>query len=746
MVLMNDEQQLSLDLPTTATSVRTVPDSQTALRTDDSPRRDVGLPSPNALERLKTPLSEIAEISPKRLALLDKLGIKTVEDCLEYFPPYHLDRSRMVTLDRVGGTEGVETVEAEVVNQVDVVVRKANAQKVVRIILYDGTGLGALVAFGKRALYLKQSLKVGTRVVVSGRFKRNARGNPPVETTTFEYEALSDEDAELVHTGRLVPVYRLTEGLPQRALRTLLASVVAEYADDLPETLPVEMRRRLALLDRVDAVRQAHYPDSEANASEARRRLVFEEFLLLQVGLLLRRRRTETEAAGIAFRTDGERVRHFLASLPFALTDAQRRVVSEIEADMAEPKPMNRLLQGDVGSGKTVVAAIALLHAVENGYQGAIMAPTEILAEQHSNTLSRFLEPVGALPTLLRSEMPAAEKRDALERIRTGDAAIVVGTHALIQDAVEFANLGLVITDEQHRFGVLQRAKLRKKGVMPDTLVMTATPIPRTLALTAYGDLAVSVIDELPPGRTPVQTKHFTEANRPHLYRFIESHLAKGRQAYVIYPLIEESEKLEDVQAATEAAQRLAVVFPKRRVGLLHGRLSSDEKQAVMRRFHGGELDLLVSTTVVEVGVDVPNATIMVIENVERFGLAQLHQLRGRVGRGEHASYCALVGNPRTDEGRRRVAVMVETNDGFRIAEEDLLLRGPGEILGTRQAGLPDLKIANLVRDGRILEEARHEAQALVVRDPELRQSEHAALREQILRRWRGKLRLASVG
>jgi len=524
-----------------------------------------------------------------------------------------------------------------------------------------------------------------------------------------------------------------------------MASVVAEYADDLPEILPLEIRRRHGLLDRVDAVRQAHFPDSEADAANAHRRLAFEEFFLLQVGLLLRRR-VETETAGIAFRVDGERVRRFLAALPFALTKAQRRVIGEIEADMAEPKPMNRLLQGDVGSGKTVVAAVALLHAVENGYQGALMAPTEILAEQHYHTLRRYLAPVDVVPTLLRGEMPAAEKRDALERIRTGQAAIVVGTHALIQDAVEFANLGLVITDEQHRFGVLQRAKLRKKGVMPDTLVMTATPIPRTLALTAYGDLAVSVLDELPPGRKPVETKHFTEADRPHLYRFLESQLAKGRQAYVVYPLIDESEKLEDVQAATEAAERLAQLFPKRRVGLLHGRFSSEEKQEVMRRFHAGEIDLLVSTSVVEVGVDIPNATVMVIENAERFGLAQLHQLRGRVGRGEHASYCALVGNPRTEEGKRRLAVMVETNDGFRIAEEDLLLRGPGELLGTRQAGLPDLKVASLVRDGRILEEARREAEALLAGDPELRHPEHQLLREQMVRRWRGKLRLASVG
>lgn len=704
----------------------------------------MGIPFPDALKRLQAPLSACTALSRKRLALLERLGLKTVEDCLEYFPAYHLDRSRMTTLDRVGFGGGVETVEAEVVRVVDVPVRKANAPAVVRIVLYDGKGLAALVAFGKRAGYLKRSLPVGTRVVVSGRFRRSLRGTPPVESTDFEYEILSDEDAELIHTGRLVPVYRLTEGLPQRALRTLIAHLVAEYAECLPETLPLEMRKRLGLLDRVDAVRQAHYPDSEITAAQARRRLVFEEFFMLQAGLLLRRRHFETESIGIAFRTDGERVRRFLANLPFTLTEAQRRVIAEIEADMAAPKPMNRLLQGDVGSGKTVVAAVALLHAVENGYQGALMAPTEILAEQHYRTLRRFLEPVEVVPVLLRGEMPAAEKRDVLERIHTGEAAVVVGTHALIQETVEFARLGLVITDEQHRFGVLQRARLQKKGILPDTLVMTATPIPRTLALTAYGDLSLSVLDELPPGRFPVQTKRFAEADRPHLYRFIESQLAKGRQAYIVYPLIEESEKLEDVQAATEAAERLARIFSHRRVGLLHGRLPTVEKEEVMRQFQAGEIDILVSTTVVEVGVDIPNANVMVIENAERFGLAQLHQLRGRVGRGEHPSYCALVGNPRTEEGKRRLAIMVETNDGFRIAEEDFLLRGPGEILGTRQAGLPDLKMGNLVRDGKLLEEARREAQQLLESDPHLQR--HAMVREQIVRRWREKLSLARVG
>jgi ATP-dependent DNA helicase RecG len=693
-----------------------------------------------------TPITSVARISEKRVGLLRKLGVTTLGECLENYPRDYLDRTRMTAIGNAGSAGDVETVQGRVVRHVDVPVRRAKAPKVTKVMIYDGTALAALVGFGKRAGYLKVSLHVDDVVVVTGKFKRAQRGDATVEATTFEYEVLSDEDAELVHTGRLVPVYRLTADMPQRALRTFMARIANAHAPNTSEALPEELRRRRGLMHKPDAIRQIHLPDSVEALRLARERLVFEEFYLLQLGLLLRKESNETAQPGIAFRTDGPKALRLREALPFTLTDAQERTLAEIESDMRRDTPMSRLLQGDVGSGKTIVAGIALAHAVESGLQGAIMAPTEILAEQHHRTLSALLESVDIRAVLLKGDMPAAARRDAVGMIESGEADVAVGTHALIQDAVEFADLGLVVTDEQHRFGVMQRAKLRSKGHAVDTLVMTATPIPRTLALTAYGDLTLSVIDELPPGRKPIVTKQFTDSRRDHLYRFVESQLKKGRQTYVIYPLIEESEKLEDIQAAVDGHEQLSQRFADWRVGLLHGRLPGDEKSEIMRRFHRHEIDVLVSTTVIEVGVDVPNANVMVVEHADRFGLAQLHQLRGRVGRGEHESYCALVGWPKSDDARRRLDVMVATTDGFVIAEEDLKIRGPGEILGTRQAGMPDLKLASLITDSRVLEAAREDASALIQADPTLADATHALLRETVLRAWGGKLRLASVG
>ncbi|HID56172.1 TPA: ATP-dependent DNA helicase RecG, partial [Candidatus Poribacteria bacterium] len=479
----------------------------------------------------------------------------------------------------------------------------------------------------------------------------------------------------------------------------------------------------------------------------ARRRLIFDELFLIQLGLALRKRRVES-SEGISFKVDGPLLTRFLESLPFKLTSAQRRVIEEIRSDMSKPHPMNRLIQGDVGSGKTVVAAAALVIAVESGYQGAMMAPTEILAAQHFNTLDRLLRPLGVNVVMLRGEMRGAERKKALESVRSGEARVIVGTHALIQEEVEFNRLGLVITDEQHRFGVLQRAALKGKGLSsPDVLVMTATPIPRTLALTLYGDLDLSIIDELPPGRRRVKTFWVSEDKREEMYEFIRNEVKSGRQAYVVYPLVEESEKLEDVKAATEMAEKLQnEVFPELRVGLLHGRLRPQEKDEVMEAFKGGEIDILVSTTVVEVGVDVPNASVMVIEHAERFGLAQLHQLRGRVGRSAYQSYCFLIANPKSEEARRRVEVMVNSNDGFEIAEADMKIRGPGELMGTRQSGMPDLKLANLLRDADLLALARKEAQRIVKIDPELKKAEHKMLREIIGKVWRENLEMMAIG
>ena len=741
-----DERQGEFDLPGE--------DSPWADSGEDDlpPVPEVSISYPPAdldIERLAgadAPITSVARISEKRVELLRKLGVTTLGDCLENYPRDYLDRTRMTRIGSAGAADDAETVQGRVVRHVDVPVRRAKAPKVTKVIIYDGTALAALVGFGRRAGYLKVSLHVDDVVVVTGKFKRSQRGEARIEATTFEYEVLSDEDAELVHTGRLVPVYRLTADMPQRALRTFMARVANAHGPNVPEALPEDLRRRRGLMHRPQAIRQIHLPESSEALRLARERLVFEEFFLLQLGLLLRKESNEAAQPGIAFRTDGDKANRLRAALPFQLTAAQESSLAEIEADMRRDAPMSRLLQGDVGSGKTIVAGIALTHAVENGLQGAIMAPTEILAEQHYRTLSTLFESMDIRAVLVKGDMPAAARREATEMIASGEADVVVGTHALIQDSVEFADLGFVVTDEQHRFGVMQRATLRSKGHAVDTLVMTATPIPRTLALTAYGDLTLSVIDELPPGRKPIVTKQFTDSGRDHLYRFVESQLKKGRQTYVIYPLIEESEKLEDIQAAVEGHEQLSLRFADWRVGLLHGRLRGDEKSDIMQRFHRHEIDVLVSTTVIEVGVDVPNANVMVIEHADRFGLAQLHQLRGRVGRGEHESYCALVGWPKSDDARRRLDVMAATTDGFVIAEEDLKIRGPGEILGTRQAGLPDLKLASLVTDIRVLEAAREDASALVLADPALASPSHALLRETVLRAWGGKLRLASVG
>lgn len=449
-------------------------------------------------------------------------------------------------------------------------------------------------------------------------------------------------------------------------------------------------------------------------------------------------RKIKEEGKGVQHRPDGPLMQRFRQYLPFTLTPAQEKVIAQIFRDMESEKPMNRLLQGDVGSGKTVVAAAALVKTVDSGYQGAMMAPTEILAEQHYLTLQEFFWPLGIKVALLTGSLSRREKENYLRGLKSGEYDIAIGTHALIQDEVEFARLGLVVIDEQHRFGVHQRARLRNKGYNPDVLVMTATPIPRTLALTVYGDLDLSVIDQLPPGRKEVKTYWVTPAQRGKVYKFLRQQLEAGRQAYLVCPLIEESEKLE-VEAATRKVKEVEAVFGDFRVGLLHGRMKAEEKEEIMQRFRAGEVDILVATTVIEVGVNVPNATVMIIEDADRFGLAQLHQLRGRVGRGEHQSYCIMIADPKTDEGRARMQVMTATSNGFVIAEEDLKIRGPGELMGTRQSGLPDLKIADLIRDAGLLETAKKAAEELLERDPELSAPEHRLLREAVLEKFKDR-------
>jgi ATP-dependent DNA helicase RecG len=678
-------------------------------------------------------------VGPQRARLLERKGLTTVEDALFFIPIRHEDRTRLTPLRalQVGQTY---TCAGTIVGVSPPPPGRRMAPLV--ITLRDETGMMTASLFAGRH-YLARVLVRGQRVLVHGKVTRY-KGNLTISSP--EVEIAEPGDDERIHTGRLVPIYSLTEGLTQRPVRRMMASLVETFARDLPETLPEAIRERKQLVPLRDAIRAAHLPGTEAEREAAMRRLAFDDFLLLQLGLAILRSRT-ARARGIAMTPRGALVARLRAALPFALTAAQERVWTEIRRDMAEPYPMHRLLQGDVGSGKTVVAALAVLIAIESGYQAAVMAPTEILAEQHVITFRALLEPLGVRVTLLTSAVKTRERGARKAAIAGGDVECVVGTHALVQEHVDFRRLGLAVVDEQHRFGVRQRATLRGKGEHPDVLVMTATPIPRTLALTLYGDLDVSVIDELPPGRKPIITKARTESARRQIYAFLREQVAEGRQIYVVYPLVEESEQM-DLKAATDMAGHLQRdVFAELTVGLLHGRMKGEEKEAVMARFKAGAIHVLVATTVIEVGIDVPNASVMLIEHAERFGLSQLHQLRGRVGRGPWKSYCILLTSGRLGEdAQRRVRAMEETTDGFRIAEVDLQLRGPGEFFGTRQSGLPEFRVADLLRDTRILEEARGEALRIIGADPDLREPAHRGLREALLTRWRGKLDLASVG
>jgi ATP-dependent DNA helicase RecG len=609
------------------------------------------------------------------------------------------------------------------------------------LLLRDESAYATATIFGRG--YLTRAFSRGQRLVLHGKVDRF---NNKITIRVQDWEIVEAGEDEHLHAGRLVPVYSLTEGLAQRPLRRLMWQVLEEFASHIEETLPDAIRARRALPGLADAVRRAHFPATEPEREVAVRRLAFDDFLLLQLGLAILRSRT-TRAQGVSMRPRGTLATRLRESLSFTLTAAQERVWDEIRADMAAPYPMHRLLQGDVGSGKTIVAALAVCTAVEAGYQAAVMAPTEILAEQHYQTFRRVLEPLGVRVTLLSSGLKGREAAGRRAAVAAGEIGCVVGTHALVQERVAFERLGLAVVDEQHRFGVHQRARLKGKGERPDVLVMTATPIPRTLALTLYGDLDVSVLDELPPGRQPVKTVARTESKRAQIDEFLRGQIAEGRQVYVVYPLVEESE-LIDLKAATDMARQLQKeVFADCTVGLLHGRLTGEDKDAIMQRFKAGEIQVLVATTVIEVGIDVPNASVMLIEHAERFGLSQLHQLRGRVGRGPWKSYCILLTSGRLGEdAQRRVDAMVETNDGFKIAEVDLQLRGPGEFFGTRQSGLPEFRAADLLRDAPLLEEARREAMSIVAADPELRDPAHRGLRHALLTRWRGKLDLASVG
>ncbi|MFN8057777.1 MAG: ATP-dependent DNA helicase RecG [Vicinamibacterales bacterium] len=673
-------------------------------------------PPPSGLER---DVSTLAGVGPRRASAFHQVGIRTLDDLLHRFPLRYEDRRHRLAIgDLQPGT--VVSIEGTITDARLRPTRRPGFS-VMEVVVGDGTGTVSALWFNQR--YLQQVLRRDAHIVLYGKVEPASRG---AQLTNPDFEILEADAAEVaepsLHTRRIVPVYEKIGPIGSKMQRALVWQALQAVEGPLADPLPSAVRRRRDLIDPASALRLVHFPAEdqaldalEARRSPAHRRLIFEELFAFQLGLAYRQAARARVKKPWTIRIDDALRERLRAMLPFSLTPDQRQALKAIVDDMRSPAPMNRLLQGDVGSGKTIVAALAAMVAIANGVQVAFMAPTEILAEQHYLTLRSLFEPAGVTVELLTGEQPAKSRRARRDAIARGEAGLVVGTHALAQTSTVFQRLGLVIIDEQHRFGVVQRALLRAKGHVPDVLVMTATPIPRTLALTSYGDLDVSVIRSMPPGRTPVRTTVRPEHRRAEAHAFLRSEVARGRQAYIVYPLVEESDKL-DVRAATEMADRLAAeVLPEFTVGLLHGRLRQEEKARVMAGFVAGAVQVLVATTVVEVGVNVPNATVMVVEHAERFGLAQLHQLRGRVGRGVEPSSCILLYQPPlTELARERLRAIAETADGFVLAERDLEIRGPGDFFGTRQSGLPLLRVGDLVRDRDLLEEARDDAWAHV--------------------------------
>jgi len=661
---------------------------------------------------------DVGAHAPRKLA---DVGVRTYRDLLWALPRRYEDRRALPHFAALQSDE-VATVAATVVSRKGM--RSRRGMHVLRALLEDARGQRATAVWFNQP-WVENQLFPGQRLILGGRAKRKGRG---LEINVSGFEV--DEEGESLSFGRIVAIYRGTQGLSQayqrRAVHRLLAAL-----PPLPDHLPRSLLEREELVSLDRALRDAHFPPSEEALKRAVRRLKFDDFLFLELAVL---RSRDTSLVGRSFRAGDDEVGPFLESLPFALTAAQERALGEILEDMRAPRQMARLLQGDVGSGKTAVAAAAVHVAIRNGAQAALMAPTEILARQHYINLRSYLFPLGIRSELLTGAMSARERREARGRLASGEAQLAVGTHALIQEGVRFADLGLAIVDEEHRFGVEQRRKLLQG--LPDVLVMSATPIPRSLALTYYGDLELSVIDALPPGRKPVETRLVNAARRSEVYHFAWDEIRKGRQVYVVTPLVEESEALEEIVSTTGLAADLRQLMPEAcRIGMLHGRMPGDEKDAIMESFRRHELDMLVSTTVIEVGVDIPNATVMIVENAERFGLSQLHQLRGRVGRGEHASTCVLVAGERSRKTHKRLQVVAKNADGFEIAAYDLQLRGPGELRGTRQSGLPDLSIGDLTTDGAIIERARALAQRMLAEDPSLEAPWALRLRDELRRR-----------
>lgn len=691
--------------------------------------------SRNRVTSLDDQVTRLGGVGSKRAEQLAQLGVETISDLIYLFPRRYVDYSKLDPIVSLLFGQ-VSTVQGTVTS---IEGRSTRTRKrLVDVVVSDESGSIHALFFNP---YIERQLKVGARVSISGRVDQY-RG-----TLAFKSPEWEELTHEAVHTGRIVPIYPLTKGLYQKTLRGLVRRALDAGLPLIEDYLPPETFERVQnppLIPLAQALEWFHYPAGETT-DDARRawalaktRLAFDEFLGLQVGLLQRKQEWQSEP-GTAFDVDRDDLGAFVDSLPFNLTRAQQRALDEILSDMAAQSPMTRLLQGDVGSGKTAVAAAAMHVAVRNGYQAAFMAPTELLAEQHYGSLSSLF---GALPKeqrarvcLITGSATAVERRYLYRAIESGYFNIIVGTHALIQEGVSFERLGFAVIDEQHRFGVEQRGQLRSKGRDPDILVMTATPIPRSLALTLHGDLDVSTLDELPPGRQPIETRWLQGKQRNEAYSFVREQVQAGYQAFIVFPLVEESESIEARAAVAEYERLQSDIFPDLRLGLLHGRMKAAEKDEVMLAFRDRELDVLVSTSVVEVGIDIPNATVMIIENADRFGLSQLHQFRGRVGRGEARSYCLLLTDKASQEGRRRLAAMVDTQDGFELAQIDLKMRGPGDFLGTRQSGIPELQFANFA-DVRDLERARREAAMIVEADPGLERPEHQALRERVERFW----------
>jgi ATP-dependent DNA helicase RecG len=714
------------------------PDQQTIQRISDLKE---------ALAKLNMPVQYLKGVGPKMADRFAAKKITTVEDLLFFLPRTYEDRREIKKINRLE----VEKIQSVVGTVISTQYRYYGRKKILETVVSDGTANLMAKWFKGQMSYLLGVFKKGTNVIFTGEVRPDYNGKAMIHP---DYEILDEKDEEnLLNFKRIVPIYSETEGLHQKYLRKVMHLALENYSRYVASPIPENICNKRNLLNIHEALLSVHFPGNTelpeqfiSARSSAHRRLIYDEFFFFQLGMAIKKSGRILEA-GIQFDIQGTLIRKFLTLLPFDLTAAQKRAINEIQADMAKQTAMNRLLQGDVGSGKTIVSMAAMITACENSYQAAIMAPTEILAQQHYQNIKNWASALGLNTVLLIGGLNTSQKKEALNKIADGEANIIIGTHALIQEDVDFHKLGMVVVDEQHRFGVMQRANLRGKGISADVLVMTATPIPRTLAMTVYGDLDVSVIDEMPPGKKPVHTVLVSENRRDKVYQKISAELAKGHQAFIVYPLVEQSENM-DLKDATNMSEHLQRdIFPDYRIGLIHGKMKEKEKDAVMKEFLTNKINILVATTVIEVGIDVPRASLMVIEHAERFGLSQLHQLRGRVGRRDIPSSCILLADYKCSaDSRKRLKVMEKTNDGFAIAEEDLAIRGPGDFLGTRQSGLPDFRIASIIRDARILNDAKEDAFALAARDPFLEKPEHIILKETLLWKWQGKLDLARTG